>query len=99
MVLEAFVGPCPEGMECCHRDGNPANNHVGNLYWGTRSENLYDAVRHGAHAFASRSECSRGHRYEPGTYSHRKNGGRKCLICNRINQARYQARKNGVLSV
>src|SRR5580692_6673757 len=25
LVLVAFVGPCPEGMEGCHNDGNPAN--------------------------------------------------------------------------
>ena len=23
VVLEAFVGPCTEGMECCHNDGDP----------------------------------------------------------------------------
>lgn len=41
-VLEAFVGPCPEGMECRHLDGNPKNNLLSNLCWGTKSENNYD---------------------------------------------------------
>jgi hypothetical protein len=36
LVLEAFVGPCPEGMECRHLDGDPANNRRENLCWGTR---------------------------------------------------------------
>lgn len=49
LVLEAFVGPCPEGMECCHNDGDPANNHVGNLRWDTHRNNLADKVRHGTH--------------------------------------------------
>src|SRR5215469_11602400 len=31
LVLEAFVGPCPSGMECCHGDGNPKNNNLSNL--------------------------------------------------------------------
>lgn len=47
LVLEAFTGPCPDGMECRHLDGNPENNRVSNLQWGTRSENILDVVRHG----------------------------------------------------
>jgi len=47
LVLETFVGPCPEGMECRHLDGNPSNNRLYNLCWGTRSENCLDAVKHG----------------------------------------------------
>lgn len=35
-VLEAFVGPCPEGKEGCHRDGDVRNDAASNLYWGTR---------------------------------------------------------------
>jgi hypothetical protein len=47
LVLAAFVGPCPDGMECRHLDGNPANNRIENLCWGTRAENNADRVRHG----------------------------------------------------
>ncbi len=47
LVLEAFVGPCPEGMECCHNDGNPANNCVENLRWDTTSANQLDREMHG----------------------------------------------------
>ncbi len=47
LVLEAFVGPCPKGMESRHLDGNPANNTRGNLIWGTKLENRNDIVRHG----------------------------------------------------
>lgn len=47
LVLEAFVGPCPDGYECCHRDDRAQNNHLSNLRWGTRSDNLHDAVRNG----------------------------------------------------
>lgn len=45
-VLTAFVGPCPEGMECCHWDGNPLNNHILNLRWDTHQGNMKDMVRH-----------------------------------------------------
>lgn len=47
LVLEAFVGPCPLGMEACHWDGNRAANHADNLRWDTRSANRDDARRHG----------------------------------------------------
>lgn len=47
LVLEVFIGPRPEGMQCRHIDGNPANNHVSNLAWGTGHENNSDQVRHG----------------------------------------------------
>lgn len=47
LVLFAFVGPPPEGQMCRHLDGNPANNHLENLTWGTLRENWEDSVRHG----------------------------------------------------
>ncbi len=47
LVLTAFVGPCPEGMECCHWDGNPNNNRLDNLRWDTRRNNQIDTRRHG----------------------------------------------------
>lgn len=42
LVLGAFVGPCPEGMEGCHNDGDPSNNALSNLRWDTRSANQLD---------------------------------------------------------
>lgn len=47
LVLEAFVGPRPEGYECCHYDNNRANNHCSNLRWDTVSNNQKDSIRHG----------------------------------------------------
>lgn len=47
LVLMTFVGSCPNGMECRHLDGNPANNHVSNLKWGTHLENKRDQILHG----------------------------------------------------
>lgn len=48
LVLRAFVGPPPAKHECCHNNGNPQDNRLENLRWGTRSENNIDAVKHGA---------------------------------------------------
>ena len=48
LVLLAFVGPCPEGMECRHfPDQNPTNNNLDNLSWSTRTENQRDRVLNG----------------------------------------------------
>lgn len=44
LVLTAFVGPRPEGMECCHfPDSDPANNRLENLRWDTHVANIMDA--------------------------------------------------------
>lgn len=47
LVLAAFQGPCPEGHECLHIDGDPGNNKIENLRWGTHRENMLDKQRHG----------------------------------------------------
>lgn len=47
LVLEAFVGPCPDGMQCLHGDGNHSNNNLDNLKWGTPAENAVDRHTHG----------------------------------------------------
>ena len=47
LVLEAFIGPRPEGYECRHLDDVPDNNRLSNLCWGTNSENVFDAIRNG----------------------------------------------------
>jgi len=49
LVLSVFVGPRPvrdDGLrtECRHLDGNPRNNVLANLRWGTVKENRADRV-------------------------------------------------------
>ena len=48
LILEAFVGPCPLGMECCHLDDDHSSNAVTNLRWDTKEENQIDAIRNGS---------------------------------------------------
>lgn len=59
LVLEAFVGPRPEGMECCHNDGNGANSRLSNLRWDTHAANVQDAIRHGAHVRGDRMRTAK----------------------------------------
>ncbi len=45
LVLEAFAGPRSEKAECRHLDGDPTNNHLCNICWGSHKENSQDRVR------------------------------------------------------
>ena len=47
LLLTAFVGPCPEGMECCHNNGVRHDLSLSNLRWDTHKNNFQDMVRHG----------------------------------------------------
>lgn len=47
VIMMTFVGKPPLGKEVCHKDGNPSNNELSNLYYGTRVENQADCTRHG----------------------------------------------------
>lgn len=49
IVLEAFVGRCPNGMEACHNNGIPTDNRLENLRWDTHSSNMQDTILHGTH--------------------------------------------------
>jgi hypothetical protein len=47
LILSAFVGPCPDGHEAAHEDGDHAANLLSNLAWKTHQENMDDRARHG----------------------------------------------------
>lgn len=48
LVAKAFLPDTRfEGGLVLHNDGNPANNHVSNLRWGTQAENMADRGIHG----------------------------------------------------
>lgn len=47
LVLMAFVGPCPDGMEACHNNGIAWDNRIENLRWDTHYNNNQDRKAHG----------------------------------------------------
>ena len=47
LMLTSFFGPRPPDMICRHLDGDPTNNEIDNLIWGTQSANLIDSMQHG----------------------------------------------------
>ena len=40
LVMEAFIGPCPDGIQVNHKDGDKSNNRLDNLEYMTQSENM-----------------------------------------------------------
>lgn len=92
MVLTAFSGPPPDGHESLHGDGDPTNNNIENLRWGTRSENNLDRVRHGTHHQAIKTHCPRGHPYDVANTYRTSDGRRICKECGRISVRNRRAR-------
>ena len=78
LVLEAFVGPCPVGMEARHfPDPDKRNNALVNLGWTTSSTNNLDQVIHGTHPHARKDCCPDC----GGEYILNSQGGRICEPC------------------
>ncbi len=87
MVLEAFVGPRPEGLVGCHNNGDPSDNRLENLRWDTQRNNNLDAVRHGRNNEARKENCSNGHPLSGDNLRvHTRRSGkttRRCVTCQR----------------
>ncbi|WP_353853544.1 NUMOD4 motif-containing HNH endonuclease [Nocardia sp.] len=99
LVMEAFVGPRPEGMDTCHNNGDPGDNRLVNLRYDSRNENQIDAVRHGRNRQANKTHCPRGHAYDAtNTVIHIRRDRsqrpeRHCRPCANIRSAAYRDRQ------
>lgn len=88
LVLEAFVGPCPSGLEGCHRNDTGYDNRLSNLYWGTASDNMTDRVRNGRHHNAVKTHCKRDHEFTRDNTRYLPNGARNCITCHQERRSR-----------
>ncbi len=97
LVLLAFVGPCPEGQEALHQNGDPSDPRLTNLRWGTHSENQLDQVRHGTNHAAQKRVCIRNHPLFPPNLvpSHLRIGERACWACFKAHSKARWCRDNG----
>lgn len=59
LVLEAFTGPCPAGLETAHLNGIPSDNRISNLIWTTRKENCRHKIIHGTILCGEKVWCAR----------------------------------------
>ena len=48
LILEAFVGECPNGMEACHDNDIPNDNRLANLRWDYPKNNSKDRIKNGS---------------------------------------------------
>lgn len=95
LVMVSFVGASTDGMEVCHNNGDPTDNRLSNLRYGTRSENIYDAVKHKTHWQSKKTHCRRGHPLA-GKNVKKSRNGRECLSCSRANgYVRYHTELKG----
>lgn len=97
LVAQEFIGPCPDGYEVAHNDGNRANPQVSNLRYATRRENIADQIGHGTATRRDQSKCRAGLHEWVLSNLIRKDKYLTCKACyratrERVNQKRRAAR-------
>lgn len=104
LVLLAFIGPCPKGMETRHfPDPDRTNNRLDNLSWGTRLENAKDAKEQGRTVAGERMWSSKLTESEVRAIFHRAQSGKEsknaiaadygihpALVSNILNRKRWK---------
>jgi hypothetical protein len=58
LVASAFLGPCPDGLECCHNSGIAADCAVANLRYDTPANNQKDRIAHGTDSRGEKCKTS-----------------------------------------
>lgn len=92
LVLEAFVGPRPDGMDACHNNDIPGDNRLENLRWDTKSANQQDMIRLRGHWAANKTHCPQGHLLEaPNLVA--SSPGRRCWACSRESTDAWTAKR------
>lgn len=93
LMMLAFVGPRPDGMEVCHNNGVPDDNRLANLRYGSNRENRLDSVLHGTHNMTRKTHCLSGHPFDEANTIRRTDGARDCRICRRERTRASRARR------
>lgn len=91
LVLEAFIGPAPEGMLARHLNDIPTDNSLLNLAWGTVQQNAEDRRRNGN--YQHKTQCIRGHPYTPENTWRTKEGYQQCRECHRERERERKRKK------
>lgn len=90
LVLEAFIGPRPDGMVTRHLDGHSRDNGRENLMWGTQKQNIADKKTHGTDYRLNLTHCPQGHPYDEANTGY-DSGGRRCKTCHCEGERRARA--------
>lgn len=86
LVLEAFVGPRPDGTEACHGPVGPRDNSLPNLRWDSKVANAKDKMRDGNNYQANKTHCKRNHEFTELNTRYTTTGGRQCRECKRLRE-------------
>ena len=57
LVAEAFIGPRPDGVDVRHLNGVKSDCRAVNLAFGSRSQNMLDAVEHRQNVNSQKTHC------------------------------------------
>lgn len=101
LLAQTFLGDIP-GQLVRHLDGNPLNNRLENLAWGTAQDNTDDRKAHGRKSGWHHLEthCVHGHEYTPENTGVSRRPGfdpvRRCRTCHRSRQRAAYASKRAI---
>jgi hypothetical protein len=99
LVLQAFHGPPPfPRAQGRHGPAGYLDNSLGNLSWGTYSENSYDRQRDGTDYYRNRTHCPHEHELKEPNLKLGKlanSGHRECLACAQTRCRAYYAKRKG----
>lgn len=100
LVMLAFVGPCPNGMEVCHNNSIPADNRLTNLRYDTNRSNQLDRLGYTNHRNIRKTHCLRGHPFDSENtwVNEKRNSSRRCKECSRARCREYKRRRKAVKS-
>lgn len=93
LVLEAFVGPRPDGAVACHWNDVPDDNRLSNLRWDTPAGNRADIIRNGRDPGLRKTHCPHGHAYTPENTYVSPDRRRYCRTCQRRHYKNYREKK------
>lgn len=90
LVLRAFRGEPPPGMQACHNNGISTDNRLENLRWDTGSANNLERFVH-----SPRTMCKAGlHSWTEDNIIVQGNGTvKRCRACTAAQQERYKPRR------
>ena len=99
LVMLAFRGETPEGLEIRHLNDDKDDNRLENLAFGTSSDNMHDRVRNGIHHNSIKTHCKRGHPFDEENTFINHSGSRECRACRAAYMRGYQRNRRAQLKI